>query len=430
MFYNNEKKMSELNDIKTLLNITDWEKVMILFPSGTPSFLTPEEYLNSAEFCELNKEIFPSINKTAALTLADPVLLQLSWYLYWKMYMASERLNGAQSKLLPDFTSRLGELNGTFYLLIALGIIPFMRSYHKHLGIPENITKDTARIISSLVESYRRGTDGKTGVFSRPIYWLQNYIHGNLYLGIGRFCYWAKPYSDRLPGIYRNKKNKKIVAFAPSDMLFNSDGYCDLAEEQIPEADYWRSTFRIDENTVTGNPFLPCGKAVKETITLSLSEWDCVFGKGSAFLDLHIPAGGNMSLDVCKDSLTRAADFFSKKFPDLKPAAVICNSWICSPNLSEFMPESSNLIKFQKECFLYPKPSPRKGGLWFFFFQDTFDPLTAPRHSSLQRAIAEHLESGHDLREGGMLILFDDLQNFGSQKYWENADSLSKISTK
>ncbi|MDD5598029.1 MAG: hypothetical protein PHV82_08795 [Victivallaceae bacterium] len=421
MPYSDTQAMIELNAIKKQLNITDWEKAMFLLPAETPGFLTPAEYLSAADFCGLDKDTFPLLDKTAGIILSDPVLLPMAWYLYWKMYLSAEQFNGIQSKLLPGFEDKLGKLNGVFYLLIVLGIIPFMRSYHKHLGIPENITKETAGIVKSLVESYRRGSGNKTGVFARPIYWLQYYIHDNLYLGIGRFAYWVKSCSDKMVRVYKNKKSGRIIAFVPPDMLFNQKGYCNLPEAKGRERNYWRSVFELTDHTVTGNPVLPCGKALRDTRTLARDEWDCVLDQNSVFIDIHIPAGGNMNMEVCRDSLIRAADFFGKYFPRVKPAAITCHSWICSPNLSEFMPENSNLIKFQKECFLYPEASAVQGGLWFFFFRDTFDSLKVPRDSSLQKTIAKHLESGHELREGGMFILFEDIKYFGSQKYQENA---------
>ncbi|MDH7571898.1 MAG: hypothetical protein QHJ73_20145, partial [Armatimonadota bacterium] len=56
-------------------------------------------------------------------------------------------------------------------------------------------------------------------------------------------------------------------------------------------------------------------------------------------------------------------------------------------------------------------------GLWFLFFQDQFDPATAPRETSVQRAVLQFLEAGNIWRGGGMFYLTDDLEHFGTQYY-------------
>ena len=99
----------------------------------------------------------------------------------------------------------------------------------------------------------------------------------------------------------------------------------------------------------------------------------------------------------------------------------MCCSWIFSPNLTNFLPADSNLVNFTKEVYLFPASSPRQAGIWFFFYQDKFDPKTAPRKTSLQKTLAEYLEQGGDLRVGGMFLLLDDIDKFGTQHYLNNA---------
>jgi len=42
---------------------------------------------------------------------------------------------------------------------------------------------------------------------------------------------------------------------------------------------------------------------------------------------------------------------------------------------------------------------------------------TAPRETSLQRAILDYLQAGNVWRAGGMFFLMDDLDRFGRQWY-------------
>ena len=54
-------------------------------------------------------------------------------------------------------------------------------------------------------------------------------------------------------------------------------------------------------------------------------------------------------------------------------------------------------------------------GLWFLFLQEVFDAATAPRDTSLQRAVLDYLAAGHTWRGGGMFFLVEHLDRFGTR---------------
>jgi hypothetical protein len=91
--------------------------------------------------------------------------------------------------------------------------------------------------------------------------------------------------------------------------------------------------------------------------------------------------------------------------------------------LEEILPPEANLVRFMREVYLFPVPSSGNDGLWFLFLQEHFDPKTAPRQTSLQRAVLEYLAKGHRWRGGGMFYLLEDLQHFGTQHYRKNWNS-------
>ena len=135
-------------------------------------------------------------------------------------------------------------------------------------------------------------------------------------------------------------------------------------------------------------------------------------------LQLHIPFGGSMTLDACRESIQRAKRFFEEHFPDEPAVAITCGSWIFSPQLEDCLPETSNLIAFQRELFLVPSAAHGADGLWFVFLRRGLpDFNTWPRDTSVQRAILEYLEEGHVWGSGRMLFLLDDASRFGQQVY-------------
>jgi len=88
-----------------------------------------------------------------------------------------------------------------------------------------------------------------------------------------------------------------------------------------------------------------------------------------------------------------------------------------SPILEGLLPADSNLVRFMRELYLCPSNSRSRSGPWFVFLQEPFDPATAPRDTSLRRAILDHLRAGKLWRDGEMIFLLDDLDHFGSQWY-------------
>ena len=408
--------LENLCETKALNAVEDnWESAMRAFPCETPVFLRKNEIIDSSRYCGLDDNEISFLIKTSEKISSDPNLCRLAWYLYWKMYLCPERLDYENSKNLPSLNASLEESAGAFYLLVLLGIVPFIKTYHKALGVPEEATKETMLEVKSLMENYKNSYGG-TGICCRQLYWPQYYLHGNLFFRVGRFEYWVKPYTGAV-NVYRNKKTSQIMTILNTQGLYDEDGLCDKAEERVIKKNYWQSEFRIENNCVYGTPVEPCGRAIRKTVKLLLDDWECVMEKGSIILDMHIPAGGSMTPDICAESVKRARYFYLRYFPKLNPVAIVCHSWIFSPDLPVFISKESNLLKFMNETYLYPVESPAHVGIWFFLYQEKFDAKTAPRKSSLQRAVVEHLEKGGKLRRGGMFMLLEDLEHFGTQYY-------------
>ena len=108
---------------------------------------------------------------------------------------------------------------------------------------------------------------------------------------------------------------------------------------------------------------------VNQTAHLPLAEWEPALQPGDSVLDMDIPAGGGMTPEACRHSLSAARDFFAERFPETKPKAVVCGSWLFNTQLEEVLGPEANLVKFQRELYLYPVPSSGQDGLWFIFLQ-------------------------------------------------------------
>ncbi len=70
--------------------------------------------------------------------------------------------------------------------------------------------------------------------------------------------------------------------------------------------------------------------------------------KGDPVMDVHIPAGGPLSIEECEKSFCMCEEFFGKYFPDFKWNYYTCYSWIFDDVLRRFLDEDANIIRFQK----------------------------------------------------------------------------------
>ena len=129
----------------------------------------------------------------------------------------------------------------------------------------------------------------------------------------------------------------------------------------------------------------------------SVAQAGLPFGTGSPTLGLHIPDYyGPLSPQACEQSLELAREFFPRYFPQEPYAIAMCHSWLLDPQLREYLPRDSNIVRFQDRFTLsYVSPEKADQDVIGFVFGETGRPLDQlPQRSTLERAIVGHLRSG------------------------------------
>ena len=407
-----EEVLSALQEMASLEAVRPaWDESMSLLPAGRPSFLTPAEFSSSREWSGFSKSVEPALEAAARRIADDPALLRLAWHGYRRAYY------GADSSFAewPKLETALGDACGVFYLLIALGVVPLMREYHRSIGVPEEVTRETSRQVHSMGLYYARAHGGRLGLSERQIGWLRNYIRENHYFRFGRLEYWARPNTAPVL-VFRHRRSRAVAALAEEGIAFDPQGYVAIAGAGATQPN-WKSTLVSSDSAVAGYPISPSGVAEHRKVELPLADWQRVLVRGDPVLQMHIPAGDRFSLEECAGSMRRAVAFFRGHFPDQSPAAITCRSWMFSPHLEEILPPSSNLVRCLREFYLYAAECRGLESLWFVFLQDEFNLATAPRDTSLQRGIADWLARGNTWHDGGVFILSEDLDHFGTQQY-------------
>jgi hypothetical protein len=119
------------------------------------------------------------------------------------------------------------------------------------------------------------------------------------------------------------------------------------------------------------------------------------FRRGDPCLGVHIPESGPLSPEACDASLQWAREFFPRHFPEESCRFATCGSWLLDDQLAEYLPASSNIVRFQRRFQLMPGSRPCDGEIVSFVFRRNdahIDDL--PQRTTLERAIVQHLRAG------------------------------------
>lgn len=137
------------------------------------------------------------------------------------------------------------------------------------------------------------------------------------------------------------------------------------------------------------------------------------YGAGDSTLSVHIPNSmGPMSPSACDAAFERARVFFARHFPEESYRTAVCHSWLLDHQLGEYLPESSNIIQFQRRFSFAYRPEANDLSVLRFVFDRVatagdeilLDDL--PQTTHLERSMVRHLRAGgHWNGASGWLLL-------------------------
>ena len=403
----------------------DWDKSTQTFPGDLP-FLRPAAIRENGIWADLPPDAIDFTIQAAKHIADDTNLSRLAWHAH-RLIFIDKSIDRSSVRDWPLLAPILGNYGGAFYLLLILSGIPQIREFHQSHNVPDDIARLTYRDTYIWAQQYHDigviqdgrfihpGAPGAWGLCTRILSWLLGHLYGSLYR-VGRLQYKIGPFRQQMRA-YRHRTSGQIRVLCESDLEFRTDGnYNGAGGQEDPNA--WTTRLTETAREISGNPIYPNGHAVRKTITLSLSEWECVLTEGDQILEIHIPEDGPMGFDGCGDSLRQIAQFFPKHFPNRPFKAICCTSWLLDPTYQKLLSPKSNIVRFQHECYLFPSSSRGgRSGLERIFGPHTHDLSTAPRDSSMRAAVLDHFENGGVLIGGGCLIWPEHLTNWGTQYY-------------
>lgn len=391
-----------------------WDAAMAAWPERGLPFLDRATLAARREAAGLAADCEERLHQVIGRLEDDPALAQLAWYLYWGVFLAPEigLLWGA-----PELTARLGALSGAFYQLLILDLPVHLAACHRRRGYPPEVTADTLRQVKVFDDNYRRGC-GCPGAYPQQFPWLATYFR-DPYVRLGRLEFQLHPYGGGVCG-WRRSGDGAVLALAEGGVRVDAAGL-----QATADAGAWETAYAEEDGYVIGHPIDPAGFIRRETVRLPRGSWAPFLRRGDTVLDLHIPPGGRMTPEACRDSFTRACDFFERHHTDRPFSALVVSTWFMDPQLAALLPADANPLCLQRAGYLYPTP-PNPGGLWFVFLQSTEQPAALPHDTSLRRALAAFLEQGGQWHGGGMFLPRDAMAQPVDGRYRSRFPSLCR----
>ncbi|OGS22169.1 MAG: hypothetical protein A3J83_03695 [Elusimicrobia bacterium RIFOXYA2_FULL_40_6] len=384
----------------------DWELSEESFKFGELYFLEENYVGKSCDEIKMKPEIKKLILDYLPVFKSNIALQRLIWHCHYITFVIAKAKK-------PDIaawpTEPLDE--GMFFPLFFLSGIDFIKKHNAKLGISEEITIDSLVDLELWIIVYKEVT-GKWGL--RQKHWVANAFLGHIYK-LGRLQFKFDPFFIDL-NVYRNKKDRRIIVFPYDGIEFRKDGQFNGADKIRETEGIWKSKLEIKDGFIYGNFISPTGIATPEIKKIMQSEWDLILKRDSRCLSVHIPATGPMDFAQCGESFRRAIEFFPKYFPEYNYEGFFCDSWLLDPQLEQYLPAESNVIKFMKEFYNVPVPDAENTVFFRVFGKEQLDVKTAPRDTSLRRSIIKHVENGGRWRDTAFVYFAEDF-NWGSQFY-------------
>jgi len=122
-------------------------------------------------------------------------------------------------------------------------------------------------------------------------------------------------------------------------------------------------------------------------------EYEIVREEDETYIDMHIPSDADFSPARVDESLALAAAFLRAHFPDVAACQLYCHSWLLARELRDMLPESSNILSFQRRFEILSEDEGERSCHWVFQTKNEDIP-SLPENTSLQRKMKAHFLAG------------------------------------
>ena len=128
-------------------------------------------------------------------------------------------------------------------------------------------------------------------------------------------------------------------------------------------------------------------------------EYELLENADGRCVSLHIPSDANMEPERLNASVRDARAFLAEYFPDWAGLSIVCETWLLSPRLKEWLPETSRILRFQAAFDIESTDPEDDFALeWVFHVAEgqrsSLDVNALPEETSLQKHMKADLIAG------------------------------------
>lgn len=346
---------------------------------------------------------------------ADEKLRYFSKFLVWDMCSARNRCDvDNYGNMTPLCMKRYREL---YSFLLLLACVAPSRRLLEERGVPKHYYQDIP--FRPMKPQLEKLVQGDMAVSDFP--WDMNFYTCSIFL-MDRFLFIPCRFGDAFT-MYRNRTSGKVAALWQPKEEFRRDGQLNGTNGVFDTKGAFISSWQETESSITANPVNPMGFVEKEVVTLAKGEWAEALSPGDMLLALHVPSGSGYTPERLKNSMLLALEFYQTYFPELNIKGFWSESWLYDSRLSLVLDnETSNIIKVQRQFYLYPV---REGDamLRYEVFGDwKADVKTAGLKTSLQKAAAAYMGTGARFNNLSMIVLKEEADKTDRMPYITEED--------
>jgi len=373
-------------------------------------FLRSDFVVNACKELNMAEDVTQAFIKYLYIFKNNIYLQRLAWHCHFLLFRSGKDYTRT-IKAWPMIPKKEGFEPAMFYAYIFLSGLDFIMDLAKKRNIPKDIMIDTLSDLQVWIYEYKKRT-GEWG-FKEKV-WLVFHFCGRIYK-LGRMQFLVDNFYFSFH-VFRNLKDRRVVVLASDKISFRKDGRRN-GSAGVFENNFWDSEYIEKKDCFIGNPISVFGRALPEHVILKKSEWVKILEPNDQVLGMHIPGIGPMDFAECGKSFVNALEFFPKYFPEHKFKAFVCDSWLLDDQYEKYLNADSNIVRFLKEFYLLPLPSPNDLQGSDRIFEKPLDKLDeAQQKTTLQRIYVENIKNGGHWYSAGSLLFPDDL-NWGSQVY-------------
>jgi len=396
----------------------DWDAAMQTNPANGLTFLQAETIAQAARDVFLTDDMIHALVAFAPRVASDEALVAFFWYCRHRI-LTDPTLTDSWEAPWPALDDYLGADAGLLNVLVMLAAVPEMLAVYRRLGIPADIFRDTISDLRLWMETdYYHHRYQRWGITPWIARWLCHHWRG-IILQLGRLQFSLGKFGGRL-NVYRHRQTRQVIALSEAGIRYTSEGTQGVWRECCgDESNTWMSSFAQTADSVTGNPITPNGIAHPTPLSLPLADWELVLTHNADVLIFHVPAGAPLTFDMCGDSFRRALEAFPRYYADFHFRAFWTSTWMMDPRLQKLLAPESNIVRLQREMFVYPGLQGDNNQYYERIFGwGTKDINQVEWKTSLQRTIGNYLNGGGHFHGGYCFLLKDDF-DWGGQFYWK-----------